>query len=1183
MFLKKVKIKGFKSFAKPVVIEFNSPMTAIVGPNGSGKSNVVDAIRWAMGEQSAKSLRGSRMADVIFAGSKDYSPQKKASVTLYINNKNNDLPLEAGEVKISRTVTDDGQSDYKLNGSTCRLKDIEELLMDTGMGKDSYSIVGQGKIDSILNSKPTKLRELFEEAASISKHKMRKENAEKRLDRTRHDLQRVKDLIWELDKQVEPMKKAAEKAKKYNRLHNELKELEVNLLLDKWNKNNDNLIKINKDKNLLENKLKRLERKSKKTNNELVNNKKKLENDIEQVEQINKDYYQAKIKKEQTENNLNVLHERKNGLHREKNNILEQVTDITNEKKKLSQKLQTNRGNIEEIKEKENGLNNKLEKINNKIDEYRQQSEGKKAALDSLRNSMIDGNLELSDLHKELEKYREKSRHIEMEIEKMRNKRKDTSAKIDNKIMEIDRLNKKVKEVNGKLNEYDNKLDKLKNYKKNYLKDLKELDEKKAQLNKKTNQVSSKLHVLKEMEDDYKGYFRGVRKVLKHKDKLSGIIGVVADKVKVDKKYETAVETALGAKLQNIIVKSDKDARNAVNFLKEIDGGRATFLPLDMVKGRKAKLDRYELEESGLLGIASEFVEVNEKLTKIIDNLLGRIIITDTLKTAVKVSKTIKNSLKIVTLDGDIINPGGAITGGSKTNNRGLLGRSRQIKELKNKKDEIQTDIQQLKVHRNKVNSKLEQVLKDIKETEEKINKNKFNINDLNKDIVNNKKEKNRLKLKLEKIDNEFVNYHKKLGENDNIKQKLAQEIDQMSNQHNKGKDEINNIEEEVSRLEDELIGIVKKKTDTKVQLATVKEQKNNLVDDKENIEIKLGNLQDKIEKNEKQVKSIEEKLTNISKRRVELEQLKKDFSCKIIELEKRLQKKQKSVKEMEAKVESLEKTADKFQSELNEVKDDYHKRELKITRLEDKNEQMEERLFEEYNIRAEDGINDRIEINNYSQISRKIKEFKDSIKKLGAVNHGAIEEYNELKLRVQHLKEQQQDLLTARESIKEIIKELEKKMSSLFYQTFTEVKEKFEEMFVKLFNGGMAELTLTRPEDLLETGVEIEAQPPGKQLKKLSLMSGGERALTAIALVFAFMQVNPSPIYILDEIDAPLDDANVMRFASFIKEYSQHVQFLLITHNKNMMAESSVIYGITMEEPGVSRIVSLELDEEIA
>ncbi|ACL69482.1 chromosome segregation protein SMC [Halothermothrix orenii] len=1184
MFLKKLELKGFKSFAKPITINFESPITAIVGPNGSGKSNIVDAIRWVLGEQSAKTLRGSRMADVIFAGSKDYKALNKASVTLYLDNQDKILPLDVSTVKISRKVNMDGQSDYYLNGKICRLKDIENLLMDTGLGKDTYSIVGQGKIDSIINSRPEKLRELFEEAAGISKYKSRKMDAEKRLEKTNHDLQRIEDLIWELEKQVGPLEKAAQKAKKYRRLKEELKVLEVNLLLDKWDKNLDRLSSFEEDEQLLIHKLKSL------TNN-LTESQEKLES-LQRTLKVKKDelsrlrdrYYRQKSKREEAENTLCILEERRQGLSREKENLNQEIKDLNLRREELTGRLDEIGSRLIELKEKIDNYNQNYESKKVLLDEIKENLDREKQDLFFLRNNILDGNVELKDISSQFEQLKERGRHLEEEIKRIKTTRDKISSEYDALNEREDKLRTYLKSVDNKIEEKRSVLTDLKEEELNLQARLEEAKKRFNRTRNKLNEKNSHLSILHEMEDSLEGYYRGVKNILKARSKLTGIIGVVADQIEVDKKYELAIETALGGRLQNIIVKDDKSARECVDYLKETKGGQATFLPVNMVNGRKVNFKNNQVKKvDGFLGIASSFVDCEDYLKPVIEYLLGRTIISTDLKSAIEIARLRKRGFKIVTLEGDVINSGGAITGGSKNSNKKmLLSRSRKIEDLKKEVLKLQNSLGEDSKNLNQLENKLKEVLNKKEVIKNDIRDLEIEKNNYHKDLIRLEQEKTKLSERLEEIDEEFVDCHDRLGKNDAAKQKLEDKLKALNDDFSLEKNEIENKEKRVEELEARHENINDEITRLKINLAQLNEKRESLRKEEEKSNKELIELAEKNEEFKERYNKILSEIKGINNKEGQLNELKVKLSGEIEKLKNDLNLTEKEVEEKQQRIDMLQREVSDLQTRLDKKKDEKHQIELKITRLENRNERIVEILENDYDVKPEDGFDDRIKITNYSRAGQKVKELKNAIKKLGTVNQGAIEEYNDLVDRLDYLQNQHDDLLKAKESITKVIQEIEETMSSLFHEAFLKVNGEFNNTFKELFNGGQASLKLTEPENLLETGVEIVAQPPGKQLKKLSLMSGGERALTAIALVFAFLKVNPSPFYILDEIDAPLDDANVTRFARYIKEYSRFAQFLIVTHRKNMMAEAETIYGVTMEESGVSKLISLKLSEQI-
>lgn len=1178
MFLKKLKIKGFKSFAKSITINFDSSLTAIVGPNGSGKSNIVDAIRWVLGEQSASTLRGSRMADIIFAGSDTHKPLKKAGVSLYLDNSEQILPISSEEVKIARKIDDSGYSDYEINNSSCRLKDIQELILDTGLGRDSYSIVGQGKITSILNSKPDKIRELFEEAAGISRHKMRKEKAEKRLEKTNYNLQRIEDLISELKKQLPPLEKEARKAKKYQRLRQELSHLEISLLLDNWEQHDTELNSLASDRDYLQKQFEESKEVVEDLSAALKNERELLADRENEHSQLQEKHYSLKTKREEVENRLEIIAERRSSLEREKSNLREQLTASTEEIKRLTAQKEQLQGELEHILTDRDDLAEELKNKQNSLEAEKTIIGDKKEQLTSLQEGM---NIK-EKLKTEIDNIKEKIEFEKSNLEKVENEYSKIKSQIEKNRQKQDLYRKQLQSLLIKKSELNNHIE---NTDDSIQKQSQKLNEAVNDFNRtkdKLTEKKSRFNLLQDLEEDYDGYYRGVKSILKNKEQFPGIYGVVADLITTSRKYEQAVETALGSRLQNIIIEDDATARACINFLKENKKGRATFLPVNMIRGKRAGINKKIQQQKGFIGLASDLVTADKKLQEIIKYLLGRTVVSGNIDQAIIISKKMNSSLKIVALDGDVVNPGGAITGGSRANNnRNLLGRSRKIEELQQTITEIKRETENKKKYINNNREQLNE-LKHKKETNrEKLHEYEIRQNNLQKDINNIKNDEEKLQEQSEIIEEKIKDCRQRLQSHLQKHERLLKKRAVYSEQRN-GEKDIKNIEEEINNHSEIREDIREKITLLKIKKAEYNQKINNLEENKANLKNQLETNSERCRQAETKIDDIEKQLQELIDRKEELKKQKRDFKEEAEELQDRLTELKNIITRKKQKVKSLEQEYEQKQNEFNEIKDKLHKLELKINRLENKRERCEDQLLSEYDIDpAEDIVEDRINITNYTKTDKKIAELKNSIKELGVVNQGAIEEYEQLNERVEYLQEQQQDLIEARESINGIIDEIEETMGKQFYQTYSQVRKEFESIFCKLFSGGQAELTLTTPEDFLKTGVKISAQPPGKQLKKLSLMSGGERALTAIALVFAFLRVNPSPFYILDEIDAPLDDANVIRFARFIREFSDFAQFVIVTHNKQMMSRVDTLYGVSMEETGVSKLLSLRLDEQ--
>jgi len=1184
LFLKKIKIKGFKSFANTINLKFDIPITAIVGPNGSGKSNIVDAVRWVLGEQSAKNLRGSEMADVIFAGSEKLPPSSSAEVSLFLDNSERILDIETDEVKISREVTQDGSSDYLINDSKCRLKDVNELLMDTGLGNNSYSIVSQGKITQIINSKPENLRELFEEAAGISKHKSRKNDAEKRLDKTTANLQRIKDLVWELEKQFDKVKKDAKKAREYKKLKSELEEIEINLLLDKHDDYSEIISELKEKKDSLEAEIDKKEKITSSKKEKLHNKKEKLR-DLEISYDDKKDeFYQLKTKSDEVKNRINIIEERKNNLKREKDELKNEVTNL---KEDLTEK-----------KDQLTKLENKFEKEKTKLDLWAEKKDGVekdyeirvehlkklRSELNKYRENLIEENVDINQLRRDFDKLEEKIKYKQQVLSDQRDQKEQIlkdKAQLENKVEKNNKLQNETKE---QIQQAQYEIEKLNNNLNKYQEQYDELENKYEDIQDKLYKKKSRREFIEDLKKEYSGFYKGVKNILKESDRFPKLHGAVAELIDVKKEYETAIETTLGNKLQNVVVENDQTAKNCINYLKENKSGRATFLPINSIKSY-GRINTHSFNnEDGYLGLALDFVKFNEKYNKVMEYLLANTIIADNLDAAIKISNIIDKKHKLVTLEGDVIFPGGSVSGGSKQNKKNnLLSREREINEL-------ETEIE-------KFNDQIDEIVKkglDIKDKIEKMEKRKDELKDshqkLKLKLENLKENKKELKHQTDEINEKLTNIEQKIEsgmeELSSLKEKknnLSSLFEKNSQNYDEEKDIINQKQATIDKLSDEIESLREKLTDVRVNFATQQEKLKSLDKEINNLNEAIQTNQESQTSKQERIEDIKEEIEDLSERKVKLLKQKEDFENKVEKASDDLEELDQSLDKMRKEHEELEIEVEKLNEKLNNKKEELHQINLRYTRKNDKIESIEERLYNEYNFDIDnDQYEERQRVENPDQVENRVNELREQISQLGSVNLGSIEEYEELKERLDYLHEQQSDLEEAKESITNIITRIEETMMDKFKTSFYQIKEEFEEVFVDLFNGGRAELSLVDEEALLDTGVEITAQPPGKKLKKLTLLSGGERALTAIALVFALLRVNPSPFYILDEIDAPLDDVNVVRFSNFLKEYTDFAQFIVVTHRKHMMTAVDNIYGLTMTDRGVTELVSLNLKEQI-
>ncbi|MFW5897332.1 MAG: chromosome segregation protein SMC [Halanaerobium sp.] len=1186
IFLKKIRLKGFKSFANKTDIEIEENITAVVGPNGSGKSNIVDAIRWVLGEQSAKNLRGSRMSDIIFSGSEELNAKKKASVTLFFDNANGELPVEGKELTLGRQVSDDGRSDYLINGASCRLKDIEMLLMDSGLGSDGYSIVGQGRIDSIIKSKPDKMRLFFEEAAGIMKHKSRKEDAEKRLENTNNDLTRIHDLVDELEKRHDPLEKAAEKAKKYKGYKDQLSDLEISLLNKQWKEHSKEFKELSRKREAAEKKLNEKESTYNALSYKLDNFKDKLKSLKNEKEEVSNNYFQNQNKVNEINNNLNVMEERKNNYIENKENLKEKISKLEKERKKLEEEVKKAEENFELINSDQQSIENEINGLKKSINENKEKIESLSQQIETKENKIEKTKTEIQKENSALERLKER---VEISNDRLQEISADQSQ-IDDKIKAEAQKAAQIKEELAAVRaQIEQKEDDLLNLKEKIKQETQALEAGKDELLKTKEDYqhyNSRLQLMEEMQESYEGYYNGVRSILEKREKFSGLIDVVAEIVSVKAEYEEAIETALGAKMQNIIVEDDQTARDAVQYLKQNNRGRATFLPLNMVSGSRLA-DRYLdklAQQEGFIGLAVDLVDFPERLEKIFNFLLGQIVVSDNLDNAVQMSKNIKRNLRIVTTEGDVVYPGGAISGGSSSSSsRDLIGRSRKIKELTEKRTQLQQKGKSLV-------KKLENEKKELDQKKEKLEALKSAVQSLKMEENNILNRKNRVEENLQELKEDknlrqdnFSELDSSLKDNKNSITAKEQKLKQLRAKIECLNSEIKDLEAALNIKKENLEELEPQLKELELDGARISEKRNNA---REKLDEKQRDLKIKskeIKSRQEEIEKVSRDLEKIADRRVKLQQQKKELEAEGEKLKASKEKLTSKVKSLEKEVEVKEKEAKELQQQLNEIKDDFHQLDLKYTKLDDKLTNIKSILLEDYELKP-DQIEESnlIEINDEdeAEVEAKIKELKKKMNKLHPINEAAVEEFTELKERLDYLHEQQDDLKHARNSIELVISDIEESMEKMFAETFYQVKEEFAKVFKALFQGGKAELKLSDPDELLTTGVEIHAQPPGKSLKSLSLLSGGERALTAIALIFAFIQVKPSPFYVLDEIDAPLDDVNIVRFASFIKKYAKVAQFIIITHRRYMMTEVDSLYGVTMEKSGVSRLVSLKLDQ---
>jgi chromosome segregation protein len=1182
MYLKRLELQGFKSFADKTILEFKSGITSVIGPNGSGKSNISDAIRWVLGEQSMKSLRGSKSEDIIFAGTQARKSLGFAEVSMVIDNTDGKLPIEYSEVTVTRKLYRSGETGYFINKVPCRLKDVLELFMDTGIGKDGYSIIGQGKIDEILSNKSEDRRKVFEEAAGIVKYRTRKAESEKKLEQTKLNLLRINDILTEIEGNLDPLKAQSEKAKKYLDLREELKNIEIGLFIHNINEYKEKLEKIAEDIQIVEaqntdenEKMEDLQKSKEELKSEIDSITAKIEEmqnlgfeSTNKIEKINSD---IGISKERIQNNLG----NKERLEKEIEEINIRIAELEEEQK---QKL-----------DKKENLSLNREKFQKELDE-------KQKELDELTKKLSDKELEIEDKKKKIEEDTDKKYEIvsvisslDTNFENLEKREKTVKIEMQDLTSEIDRerdnkqeKSKEFYDIEFKKNEATKKLEEKSAKKEECMTKIKEFDTMINNLTYESRMKDSRLKFLIETEKEKEGYIRSVKSLLSDCEKdvnlKKGMNGVLANLISVDKKYEAAIEMCLGQTLQNIVTETEEDAKKLIEHLRQNKLGRASFLPISSIKGRKLdKISKGNID--GIIGIASDLVKCNKKYEQIVLNLLGRTLIVENMDTAIKVAKSNLYSFRIVTLDGDIISNTGAISGGSvQTKTVNILGRSREIESLEKELKQIEQKIKDITEEKRKYTESVTDVIEEVTRLEKELQDIEIVYAAENQKILNIEEGINKLETRREKIKHEI--------EEELVRQKEENRKEKEEKEH-----EINNLTKEIEELSKIVEEFAINNKDNQKYIDDLNFDITNLkisVTSFDESNVSIDEMVDRIKQDiDNNKKSIENKKSNID----EIKSDNDNLNNKIKELEEEINKIKSDVENSSNIVENLRqerlekgeklKTSeaqinDKF-NVIEDLKGQLVKLDVRKTKLEQDLEQVVNDLWIEYELTPNNAQNYE-KPQNVQKAARDANMLRTQIKELGSINIDSIEEYKKTKERYDFMCEQRLDLENTASKLRNIISDMTKTMKEQFIEKFREINKNFNEVFVELFGGGKAELKLEDEENVLECGIDIQVQPTGKKLQNMMLLSGGEKAFTAIALLFAILKINPAPFCVLDEIEAALDDVNVYRFAEYLKKFSKETQFLVITHRKGTMESANTVYGVTMEENGVSKLLSMKL-----
>lgn len=1179
MYLKKLELQGFKSFADKTVLEFMPGITTVIGPNGSGKSNISDAIRWVLGEQSMKSLRGSKTEDVIFAGTQNRKSLGFAEVSMVMDNSDQKLPIEYNEVTITRKLYRSGESGYYINKTPCRLKDVLELFMDTGIGKDGYSIIGQGKIDEILSNKSEERRHIFEEAAGIVKYRVRKAESEKKLEQTKLNLLRINDIISEIEANIEPTKIQAEKAKEYLRLRDELKSIEIGLFIHNINDYKKRIEEVINDQDIYNTQLVR--------ENERLSNIQELKEKLrasldsitEQIEKMQNLGFENEKKKEQIKADININ--------------LEKINNNNANFERLEKEIIENDERLKVLEEEINQKNDKKTNLTENKDKFVKELEEKEAELKKLTDKMSEKELDMETKKKKVEDNTDEKYEIsnaistlKANVENSNSRKKVVEEEIDVNISELDSSRMQKSEISQKFAEIEAKREKIKGDLNKIDEKRKESDAKLKEYDLKINQCESEIRMkdsrmkfLVETEKEKEGYIRSVKSILQDCEKdlslKKGVHGVIANLISVPKEYETAIEMCLGQSMQNIVTDTEEDAKKLVEHLRKFNLGRASFLPITSVKGKK--LDKIK-SEKGVIGIASDLVKFDKKYEQIVLSLLGRTLIVDTMDNAIAIARKNSYGFRIVTLQGDVLNPSGAISGGSvSTKTVNILGRSREIEELKKTIAELEKKVEKLKKDKSEYESSIEDLLEEIEGLENELKDIEIVYATEKQRVSSIEEAVSKVEKRLEKLRDEKKSIEEQLKINEQTQNDLNEKISAIDEENKKLSEEIeefSNHNKETQTIVDDLNFDI---TNLKISVSSFDESEASINEIVERINNDIENLKQSTEnKKEQKIKLTEEndKLEELNiKLNEEAENLLKEVSnsgTKVEELKNdRITKNQK-----------LEEAEENFTDQMEKIdglKEQVNKADIKKSKYEVELEQIISKMWEEYEITPNDP-GEYEEPKNVAEVQKQVNKIRGEMKDLGSVNIDSIEEYKKLKERYDFMNEQRLDLETTMAKLRNVITDMTTVMKKQFEDRFRVINKNFSEVFVELFGGGKAELKLTDEDNILESGIEIEVQPPGKKLQNMMLLSGGERAFTAIALLFAILKINPAPFCVLDEIEAALDDVNVYRFAEYLKKFAQESQFLVITHRKGTMEAANTVYGITMQENGISKLLSLDL-----
>ena len=1179
MYLKSIEVHGFKSFANKITFKFHNGITAIVGPNGSGKSNVADAVRWVLGEQRIKQLRGASMQDVIFSGTELRKPLGYAYVAITLDNSDHQLAIDYDEVTVSRRLYRSGESEYMLNGAVCRLKDVNELFYDTGIGKEGYSIIGQGQIDRILSGKPEERRELFDEAAGIVKFKRRKYAAQKKLEDEKQNLVRVNDILSELEHQIGPLEKQSEKAKIYLKKKEELKTLDVNVFLLENVRVREQLDDVDGKLKIAGGDLEDTTRRYEQIKEEYEQVAARIGELEQEIEAARATLTDTGVMRSKLEGEINVLKEQirsaegnEEHLHTRIQSIQKLLDERTVEKEAILADKKETDDRLAQMEKERAEARALLEETQRRIEELNGSIEsGKNTIIDALNNrATIKSKIGRYDTM--LEQVNIRKAELNSRLLRVKSDEAEQAENIKKLEEAFEAVNVVIRELNEKQETMEERLTAIRE-------ELSGKDQKLRDTQVLYHQEKSKLEALANLTERYEGYGGSVKAVMEQKGSEKGIIGVVADIIQAEAKYETAIETALGGNIQNIVTEDEDTAKRMIGYLKKTRAGRATFLPLTSIEHPQEFKNPEALQEKGVIGLADGLVKIEKRYRNVAKAMLGRIMVVDNVDNAVRIARKFDYGIRMVTLEGELLVPGGAISGGAFKNNSNLLGRRREMEELERKVKQYVIDIDKL--------------LNEIEETKQRRNKMRLELEDIKGQLQRKFIEQNTARLNVMQARDRKSETEEGFGELKAEEQDIAQQIQEIRT----GKDEIARELEDSENLEKEAEAQIAafqscleaKRDEESGQAARVSEWDVEVEKMRQSADFQNQNLErveGEIARHTAELAEVQEGLhmgrEEVERKKSNILEIEKTIAASYTaqtDADRKLKEDTAAREELAGRQKNFFDTREELSQRMSALDKEVYRLESQKERLQESIESQINYMWDEYEITLSDAESLKDEnMNDLPAMKKEITALKDGIRRLGDVNVNAIEDYKNLMERYTFLKTQHDDLVEAEKTLLGIIEELDTSMRRQFREKFAEINREFDKVFKELFGGGKGTLELIEDEDILEAGIRIIAQPPGKKLVNMMQMSGGEKSLTAICLLFAIQNLKPSPFCLLDEIEAALDENNVGRFAKYLHKLTKNTQFIVITHRRGTMEKADRLYGITMQEKGVSTLVSVNL-----